>query len=260
MEQGAITEYIDVAQIVLYLFWGFLAALVFYLRREDKREGYPLESERSGFVTVQGFPTIPGPKIFHLADGSQVMRPTHDGGADRREIRATPAAFWHGAPLVPIGDPMTSGVGPSSFAERTDVPDGTFRGLPRLVPLRSATGFHLEPTDPDPRGMEVIGADGVVGGQVRDVWVDQAECIIRYLEVEVGDKAKKRNVLLPIALARIGGKARRVTVKSILAEQFARVPAHRRPDVVTRLEEDRICAFYAGGNLYATPARAEPLL
>ncbi|MGL6181385.1 MAG: photosynthetic reaction center subunit H, partial [Aestuariivirga sp.] len=44
---AAITQYIDVAQIVLYLFWAFLAALIFYVRREDKREGYPLESERS---------------------------------------------------------------------------------------------------------------------------------------------------------------------------------------------------------------------
>ena len=51
---AAITQYIDVAQIVLYLFWAFLAALIFYVRREDKREGYPLESERSAHITVQG--------------------------------------------------------------------------------------------------------------------------------------------------------------------------------------------------------------
>ena len=34
----------------------------------------------------------------------------------------------------------------------------------------------------------------------------------------------------------------------------------RNPDVVTRLEEDRICAFYSGGHLYATADRAEPLV
>ena len=45
MIRGAITSNIDVAQVVLYAFWIFFAGLVFYLRREDRREGYPLESE-----------------------------------------------------------------------------------------------------------------------------------------------------------------------------------------------------------------------
>ena len=39
-----------------------------------------------------------------------------------------------------------------------------------------------------------------------------------------------------------------------------KVPGLRNPDVVTRLEEDKICAFYASGHLYATPERAEPLV
>jgi photosynthetic reaction center H subunit len=108
--------------------------------------------------------------------------------------------------------------------------------------------------------MEVVGADGLVGGLVRDVWIDQSEYIIRYFEVAVGDKVQKRSVLLPSTLARVSANSGRVLVNSILSDQFIRVPAHKKPDVVTRLEEDRICAFYAGGNLYATPARAEPLL
>ena len=31
--------YMDVAQVTLYVFWIFFACLIFYLRREDKREG-----------------------------------------------------------------------------------------------------------------------------------------------------------------------------------------------------------------------------
>jgi len=259
METGAITGYVDVAQVVLYAFWVFLALLILYLRREDKREGYPLESERSAHITVQGFPSIPSPKTFHLADGSVVYAPRAQP-ADTREVMASATAPWNGAPLAPDGDPMADGVGPAAYAQRADIPDTTVNGKPKLVPLRSASGFHLDARDPDPRGMTVVGADGVAGGLVRDVWVDQAECIIRYLEVEVGDNAKKRNVLLPTTLARISGKTGRVTVSSLLGEHFVRVPAHKRPDVVTRLEEDRICGFYAGGKLYATPARAEPML
>ena len=75
METGAITGYIDVAQVVLYGFWIFFAGLVIYLRREDKREGYPLESDRSEHVKVQGFPGIPEPKSFELRDGRIVYAP-----------------------------------------------------------------------------------------------------------------------------------------------------------------------------------------
>lgn len=52
---------IDFAQIVLYAFWIFFAGLIWYLRREDKREGYPLMSDRRN-VTVQGWPAIPPAK------------------------------------------------------------------------------------------------------------------------------------------------------------------------------------------------------
>ena len=47
---AAITSYIDVAQITLYLFWGLLAGVIYYLHQEDKREGYPLviDSPRGG--------------------------------------------------------------------------------------------------------------------------------------------------------------------------------------------------------------------
>ena len=46
MGTGAITGYVDVAQLVLYAFWAFFFALIFWLQRESKREGYPMVSER----------------------------------------------------------------------------------------------------------------------------------------------------------------------------------------------------------------------
>ena len=58
-----ITESIDLAQIALYAFWIFFFGLLYYLRREDKREGYPLTRETDG-STVNGFPMPPGPKQF----------------------------------------------------------------------------------------------------------------------------------------------------------------------------------------------------
>ena len=50
MEKGAITGYIDVAQVTLYVFWVFFSGLIFWLRQEDRREGYPLESDPTGKV------------------------------------------------------------------------------------------------------------------------------------------------------------------------------------------------------------------
>ncbi len=55
------SEYFDVAQIAIWLFWIFFGGLIFYLRREDHREGYPLEDETPG-VTKQGWPKPPAPK------------------------------------------------------------------------------------------------------------------------------------------------------------------------------------------------------
>ena len=258
---AAITSYFDVAQITLYLFWGLLAAVIYYLHRENKREGYPLVSDRSEYITVQGYPAIPEPKSFHLADGSTVQKPDARSG-DNRPVKATPAEAWPGAPLVPTGNPMLDGVGPASYAERLDIPDTTTSGATKIVPLRqvASDGFHIDHNDPDPRGMPVVGADGVTGGIVRDIWLDRAEHMIRYLEVEVSSASGKRNVLLPTAMIHISGSSGTVKVQSILGSQFAHVPSHKAPDIVTRLEEDKICAYYAGGNLYATPDRAEPVL
>jgi photosynthetic reaction center H subunit len=95
MTTGAFTGYIDVAQMVLYAFWIFFAGLIFYLRREDKREGYPLESDRSsGRIKIQGFPAIPTPKTFHLEDGSVVLarQPSDTGAAPRRLFGRTAGA------------------------------------------------------------------------------------------------------------------------------------------------------------------------
>jgi photosynthetic reaction center H subunit len=57
------TPYIDVTQLLLYVFWFAFFGLMLYLRREDKREGYPLVSNEPG-RKVQGFPAYDGPKEF----------------------------------------------------------------------------------------------------------------------------------------------------------------------------------------------------
>ncbi len=269
METGAITEYIDVAQLVLYAFWIFFFALIYYLRQEDKREGYPLEPDPAvpsdAFkARMEGVPTLPKAKVFRLADGSTRMAP--NGIKDPSGLAAQPAESWPGAPLVPTGNPMLDGVGPAAYAQRPDETEKTLHGDHRIVPMRVATDFQVESRDPDPRGMLVVGRDGKVGGVVVDIWVDRAESMIRYLEVSLENDAAEaesttaRNVLLPICFTRIDGWLRQVKVKSILSNHFADVPVTQNPDMVTQLEEDRITAYYGGGTLYAVPESQEPLL
>jgi photosynthetic reaction center H subunit len=256
MQAGAITSTIDVAQVALYAFWIFFFGLIIYLRKEDKREGYPLISDRSEAVRLDGFPRMPAPKVFLLPHGGSVMAPREE--PPQPGFDAVPVAAWPGAPLQPVGDPMLAGVGPTASALRADVPDVTFEtGENRVVPLRVATDHSIDPESPDPRNMEVVGDDGAVGGVVTDLWIDRAETFVRYLEVTLAAGA---SVLLPMPLAKFDVKGGRIIVHSIMGAQFADVPQLANPDQVTLREEDRIAAFYAGGNLFAEPRRMEPLL
>ena len=255
---GAITGYIDVAQLTLYAFWAFFAGLIFYLRREDKREGYPLISERSTSIHVQGFPFIPEPKIFILAHGGVAYAPRVE---QNRPVLARAIEAWPGAPLVPTGNPLIDGVGPASYAMRADEPDVMFDdGLPRIVPLRADPAFFLATEDLDPRGMTVFGADRLPAGVVTDAWVDRSEMIVRYVELAVGTAINPRTVLLPMTMLKINRALHQITVRAITAAQFTDVPGLRNPEQVTLLEEDKIMGYYGGGTLYAIPSRGEPLL
>ena len=251
MQTGAITGYVDVAQLVLYAFWIFFAGLIYYLHRENKREGYPLESDRSRSITVQGWPAVPDPKTYRLANGDTVQAP------NGRQANQPPIheGAYRGSPLQPTGDLLLAGVGPGSWNDRADMVDLTYEGLPKIVPLREAPGFGVAHQDVDPRGLPVLGDDGAEGGRVVDLWVDRSEMLFRYLEVNVGGGG---NVLLPMNFARV--EQRQIRVKSILSHQFARVPRTRLPDQVTLLEEEKVMAYYGAGKLYATPDRQEPLL
>ena len=252
MASAAITQSIDVAQVVLYLFWIFFAGLIYYLVRENHREGYPMETE-DGRVKVTGWP-IPEPKTYRLAHGGEVTIPVIPPEPER--VAAEPAHHWAGAPLVPTGNPMLDGVGPGAWVRRADEPDRDSHGDPKIVPLHNAAGCSVSANDTDPRGLPVVGADGVVAGKVCELWLDVAENLFRYLEVELADGS--RRVLLPMGFARI--RRHEVKVGAILGRQFADVPGIRHPELVTMLEEERIQAYYGAGTLYAEPGRAEPLL
>ncbi|MEJ1936548.1 photosynthetic reaction center subunit H, partial [Nostoc sp. NIES-2111] len=183
-----------------------------------------------------------------------------DDRRDRRPIAAEKIAPFAGAPLEPTGDPMADGVGPAARAERADRPDLDVHGPPRQRPMRLLSGFSIDENDPDPRGWAVVGMDGAVGGKVTDIWFDQMERTIRYLEVATDPTYQSRPVLLPINFLQPDAKRGAYYAHALRGYQFATVPATKSPDQVTLLEEEKITAYYGGGTLYATPQRAEPIL
>lgn len=249
---------LDVAEWVLYAFFLFFFGLIAYLRREDRREGYPLEDDVSGrHEPMGGLLFTAQPKVFRLPhNGGTVSTPIKD--RDSGDLKARRTAPWAGSPLEPEGDPLQAGVGPGAYAQRAKTPDVTLHGAPRIVPLRVAEDFYLDKRDPDPRGMPVIAADNAVAGTISDVWVDRSEYIIRYLEVALADSAKR--VLVPMPMAVIQRGRKRVKIDALLASQFAGAPTLANPDQITRDEEERVSAYVGAGTLYATPARAEPWL
>lgn len=261
MGTGAIVGNIDVAQVTLYVFWVFFVGLLWYIRQEDRREGYPLESDIGGNYEKAPFIFLPSKKTFVLPHGDGIVQVPDMALRDTRPVPAERTATFSGAPLRPTGNPMLDCVGPGSWAERADTPDKAADGKALIVPMSVAPDFSIAGGDPDPRGMDVIGCDDGIAGTISDVWVDRAEQVIRYFQVDVEGG---RSVLLPHNFCRLGAVPRSsdkaLYVKSITAEQFADVPAHASPDQVTLLEEDKIMAYYGGGTLYATPARQEPLL
>ncbi len=252
METGALTQSLDVAQVVLYIFWAFFAGVIYYLVRENHREGYPMDNgQKNGPIQI-GWP-VPDPKTYKLEDGRVITIP--DLNRPDGDYSFTPSHAWLGAPLEPVGDPLLSGMGPGAWAAREDICEKDPHGDLKIVPLRVAPKHSVAAQDHDPRGLIVYGADRLEAGKVIDLWVDRMEMLFRYIEVAL---PSGKSVLLPINFARITDH--NIHVHAILSTQFDKVPALKSPEQITRLEEEKICAFYGAGTLYATPERQEPLV
>lgn len=246
----------DLASLSIWMFWAFFAVLVYYLQRENMREGYPLESDDSSESANQGPFPLPEAKTFNLPHGrGEVTVPNGKPEGRDLALRRTNAA--NGYPMEPTGDPMVDGVGPASWAPRRDVPELDGQGHPKIIPMVAAESFHVS-SGRDPRGMPVAAGDNAVVGKISDMWIDEAEQMVRYLEIELDPQFGEGKRLVPLTMARI--RADRVTVSSIFGEHFNNVPRNASERQVTMLEEEKICGYYGGGTLYASVQRSEPLL
>ena len=206
----------DVAEFCLIAFFLFFAGLIFYLRREDRREGYPLERRRHRTAGAAGWPVLhgqaqdlrPAPRSRHphLSQSRQprsaASRRASQRADGRRHRSSRPAILW------------STASGPVPTPSARAIPTRRSRVTPRSCRCGSPLISTSAPGDPDPRGMTMIGCDGKAAGIVSDVWVDRSEVLIRYLEVAVGGEAG-RKVVLPMTMVVVSGSKRTVSTHTV---------------------------------------------
>lgn len=245
---------LDVAELAFYLFAAFFLGLIFYLRREDRREGYPREEDLTGTPLADGGIFARAiPKTFTMPFGRGTLS-VPNGDRDAMPENVT-ARTMPGTPFEPLGNPLTSGVGPAAYAMRADRPDVDMFNRPRIVPMRIAEHISIEGRDTDPRGLPIAGCDHAIAGTVRDVWVDRAEHVIRYLEVALTGGGV---VLVPMPVVQV--TERYIDCDAVTGAQIAGGPQLASAEQITLLEEEKVQAYFGAGYLWATPERAEPKL
>ena len=253
--RGTITEGLDAVQVLVAAFCIFFLFLIYWLRREDKREGYPMKDVSPVGVAIEGFPDVPPPKTYRRMKGDTVQMP-HDYGSSK--VYAERLLRFEGAPLVPIGNPLLAEVGPGAYPLREDEPLLSM-GKPQVVPLRADHLWSVAEGETDPRGMPVHDSRHVLVGTVAELWVDRSVKILRYLEVilatpddrQLLGAPEPRRLLLPIYFADIRHRRGFIRVTALLAHQFADVPGLARMDQITAREEDRLNAYYASGQMFS---------
>lgn len=249
---------LDVAELVFYLFFAFFLGLIIYLRREDRREGYPLEEESNGRLLYAEGPLQTAPtKSFRLPHGLGTVTAPTKGREPVNVPNSQRTSVHPGNPIEPIGSGIGAGVGPGAYAQRADRPDLDFEGHARIVPISTAPGFTVSTRDPDPRGMKMAGADKMVAGTISDIWIDKADHLIRYLEVDLKDGGK---ALVPMAMCVVNKGLNAVICDALMASQFAGAPLPKTAGQITLLEEEQIVGYFGSGYLYATADRQEPII
>ena len=240
MQAGAIL--IDVAQVTLYVFWIFFAGLIFYLRREDKREGYPLESDRTRRRCVHGFPRCRTRRPFCCARRLATL-PNHRN--DRRDVAAGADRRWPGAPLSRPATRCSTASVPAPGRDREDVPELTMDGHPVIVPLRLAHGTFCRAA----RSRSARHDGHRRRPRDRPAWCTDSGSIAPSRRSAI---SRSRSTPSARREARAAADAVRAHQSPAAASRSQRIlgassPTCRRPraDQVTKLEEDRIAAILA---------------
>ncbi len=253
-----LTAGIDVALLVFYAFVLFFIGLIFYLRREDRREGYPLEDTVTGRHLSPGGPMHTASTQVASCCRSIMARSPRRPRAASRSTSPRGAPIASPARLMPrpaIRWPTASARRPGPIAPSAPIID--MEGHPRIVPLSAADGYRVSDKDPD--------LDGLAGGRCRRRGRRHRQRPVDRHRRPAGalypaDRRKAAPLLAPMMMAKVDKRRRRVVVDALNAAQFAAAPRPATPGQITLYEEDRVQAYFGGGYLYANASRQEPFL
>ena len=238
----------DLASLAIWSFWLFFAYLIYYLQTENMREGYPLEDEEGNLSPNQGPFPLPANKTFKRPHGQGDLTVPRDARGDRPDLALARTNTSNGFPFAPTGNPLADGVGPASWAPREDRPELDAHGHAKITPMGGHADFFVS-AGRDPRGLPVVSRDDQVVGHVTEMWIDASEHLVRYLQFDLESEWGTGSRLVPIGLAKI--KERWVDIASLNAHAFDGVPQIRGGNQITKLEEEKVSAYYGGGRLFS---------
>jgi hypothetical protein len=107
--------------------------------------------------------------------------------------------------------------------------DSTGNPNAHLAPIDD-TDFKVADGDPDPRGWEVISADGREVGEIDDLIVDTSAMKVRYLvcdldEDELGlEDDRDRQVLIPVGRARLNPDDKKLMLDGVTVSEILTAP------------------------------------
>jgi len=118
-----------------------------------------------------------------------------------------------------------------------------------IAPLGTLKKFEVQKNFRDPRGWDVLLADGTKVGKVTELIVDVNALTTRYLEVKLDRKAinfdHDRNVLVPVGAARLDSDKDFVVLDSMEVRQLNALPPYDR-HTLTREYENAVVAGFGG--------------
>ncbi|MGH7467498.1 MAG: PRC-barrel domain-containing protein [Longimicrobiales bacterium] len=112
-----------------------------------------------------------------------------------------------------------------------------------LIELDEAAQLRIAPDEPDPRGWSVVSREGCSVGVVRTLLVDTERLKVRYFVSDLSEN--EGQVLLPVPLARLDPRQRRVIYDVSPAAVFSSLPRYSGSSP-TEHDEDHILSLLAG--------------
>lgn len=127
--------------------------------------------------------------------------------------------------------------------------------LGRMAPLGDLNNFEVAKDIRDPRGWDVLTADGSKIGKVHELIVDTGALRTRYIDISLDKKAlrlnQERDVLIPVGDARLDTSDEKVVIEGLTVTQLADLPEFNHVEITREYEASVLPTFRGAGQMKA---------